>query len=105
MDIAEIKKQADVAHNLALQKKTLIEQMQSRQTVVYDNHIFTADAQTIVLVKTLIEAKHKDAIYIIDKNQNPVKIVEPQNFLEVLITRNQESVNDYHVIYSKFKRR
>lgn len=105
MDIDKIKAQADIAHNLALQKKTLFEQMRSRQTVVYDNHIFTADAETINLVKALMDSRPNDAMYVIDRNHNPVKISDPADFLETLIARNQETINAYHVYYSKFTRR
>lgn len=105
MDINTLKKQADLAHQITVEKKNALEKMYSRQTVVYQNQIFQADAITINLVKCLIDAKPGEKIYLVDKNNNPAEIADPQLFLKVLLTRHQESINDYHLYYSKFKKR
>jgi len=41
----------------------------------------------------------------LDSNDNPAEITDPKDFLSKLVERNQESINEYHTLYSKFKRR
>jgi len=103
MDISELKKQSDLSYDTAIAKRNALEKAHSRQVVVYKEHIFKADAQTICLVETL--NKHNDTFFVLDTNDNPVHIKEPTEFLSLLITRYQESLNTYHQIYKTFHKR
>ena len=103
MDIGELKKQSDLSYDIAIAKRNAIEKAKTRQIVVYNEHIFRADPQTICLVKTLSELE--DTFFILDTNQNPVEIKDPQDFLSKLIQRNQESLSSYHQMYSTFDRK
>jgi len=105
MDIKKLKDQSDLAHNISIEKKNALEKMRSRQTLVYNNQIFKANSETITLVKTLLEQRPNQEIYIIDTNSNPCEIKDSKDFLDKLIQRNQESINEYHRFYSRFKRR
>ena len=105
MDIEKLKAQSDLAHNISIEKKTALEKMHSRQTMVYNNQIFRANPETICLVKILAEANPGKKIYLIDTNNNPCEIQNSADFLNRLIERNQESVNEYHRYYSRFRRR
>jgi hypothetical protein len=103
MDISELKRQSDLSYDTAVAKRNALEKAHSRQVVVYDEHIFRADAETICLVRTLKESL--DTFCVLDTNRNPVEITDPNQFLSVLVERNQESLNAYKQVYQTFSRR
>jgi|TARA_S200000501_G_scaffold140575_1_gene132886 hypothetical protein len=103
MDIGELKKQSDLSYDIAIAKRNALEKAHSRQIIVYNEHIFRADPQTICLVKTLKETV--DKFFILDTNNNPVEIQDPEDFLKKLIERNQECLSSYHQMYKTFERK
>jgi hypothetical protein len=103
MDIGELKKQSDLSYNTAIAKRNALEKANTRQVMVYKDHIFRADPQTICLVKILKE--DKDSFFLLDTNQNPVEITDPSDLLSKLIERNQESLSSYHQMYKTFERK
>ena len=103
MDIGELKKQSDLSYDIAIAKRNAIEKANTRQIIVYNEHIFRADPQTICLVKTLKE--YYGTFFMLDTNSNPVEIKDPQDFLAKLIERNQESLSSYHQMYKTFERK
>ena len=104
MDIGSLKKESDLSFDVAIAKRNALEKAHSRLVVVYNEHIFRADAQTINLVKTLEEV-HSSPFYILDTNNNPVEILDPTEFLHVLIERNQEAMKSYHQMSKTFAKR
>ena len=103
MDIRDLKKQSDLSYDIAIAKRNALEKAHARQVMVYGERIFRADAQTICLVKTLKETR--DKFFLLDTNDNPVEITDPEDFLSKLIERNQESLNSYHQKYKSFERK
>jgi hypothetical protein len=103
MDIRELKRQSDLSYNIAVAKRNALEKAKSRQILVYKEHIFRADAETICLIKTLSDKN--DSFFVLDTNKNPVEINDPSEFLNKLIKRNQESLNTYHQMYKKFSKK
>ena len=103
MDIGELKKQSDLSYDIAIAKRNALEKAHSRLIIVYNEHIFRADPQTICLVKTLKETV--DRFFILDTNNNPVEIQDPEDFLKKLIERNQECLSSYHQMYKTFERK
>ena len=103
MDISQLKKSADLSYDIAVAKRNALEKAHSRQVVVYSEHLFRADPQTICLVRTLKESH--DSFCVLDTNNNPVEIPDPAEFLSILVERNQESLNTYKQIYKTFTRR
>ena len=104
MDIGSLKKESDLSYNIAVAKRNALEKAQSRMIVVYNEHIFRADSQTINLVKTLSESG-TSTFYLLDTNSNPVEITKPKDFLQVLIERNQEAIRSYHQMSKTFEKR
>ena len=94
MDIGELKKQSELSYSIAVAKRNALEKAHSRLVVVYNEHVFRADAETICLAKTLADSQ--DRFYVLDTNQNPVEITDPKDFIKTLIARNQESFSSYH---------
>ena len=104
MDIGELKKKADLSYDIATAKSNALERAKSRQQFAYNGHLFLADADTICLIKTLSEL-HTSPFYVLDINQNPVEITNPKEFLQILVERNQETLNAYYQIYESFTKR
>ena len=103
MDIGELKKQSDLSYDIAVAKRNALEKAHSRLVVVYNEHIFRADAETITLVKTLSETH--TPLFVLDTNNNPVEITDPADFLKTLVQRNQEAISSYHQMSKTFVKR
>jgi len=105
MDLESLKKTADLMHDIAVSKQNALERMKSRQILVYNDHVFRADAETINLVNILKQNQQDKTIYMIDSNNNPCEIKDPSEFLAKLLERNQESINAYHQLYQTFRKK
>ena len=103
MDIGELKKQSDLSYDIAVAKRNALEKAHSRLVVVYNEHIFRADAETITLVKTLGETH--TPLFVLDTNNNPVEVTDPADFLKTLVQRNQEAISSYHQMSKTFVKR
>ena len=103
MDLKSFKEFSDRAFDFQTAKKNELEKTKSRQVVVYNGRIFSAEAQTICLVSTLKQLQKQ--FYMLDKNNNPVMISDPDDFLRILIEKNQETLNSYHSLFERFKQK
>jgi hypothetical protein len=103
MDIGKLKKYSDLAHDLSVTKRNSLEKMRSRQVMAYNGRLFKADAQTINTVSTL--KAHAKQFYILDSNDNPCHIQDPNDFLSKLIARNQETLNTLSQLHDSLQRR
>ena len=97
MDIGNIKKHSDLNFEVAQAKRNALEKMHSRQLMAYNERLFKADANTINLVSTL-KTQNKD-FYVLDVNDNPCHVKDPDDFLNKLIERNQETLNSYQQLH------
>ena len=103
MDIGKLKKYSDLAHDLNITKRNSLEKMKARQVMAYNGRLFKADTQTINTVSTL--KAHAKEFYLLDTNDNPCLITDPNDFLSKLIERNQETLNTYSQLHYSLKRR
>ena len=103
MNIDQLKKISKQSYDANLQKANALKKAESDQILVYKNHIFRADPETICFVRTASEGK--DSFFMLDSNSNPVEITEPTKFLELLLQRNQSALNTYHQLYQNTKNR
>ena len=101
MDIGTLKDYSDLAFDLAQLKKNALEKIRSRQIVAYNGRLFRADANTINVVQTY--KAHSKEFYMLDTNDNPCHITDPDEFLRKLIERNQETLNTYHQLHEDLK--
>jgi hypothetical protein len=101
--LKELKRQSGLSYDRALAKRNALEKAHSRMVVVYNEHIFRADAETINLVNTL-KSSH-DNFFVLDSNQNPVEIKDASEFLDILVARNQEALGAYHQLAKSFEKR
>ena len=65
--------------------------------------VFEIDSHLITLVKTLIDSGYDEAV-IPDRNFNPIKITDVEDFYEDILGRWSEVMNDYFVEYEKLKK-
>jgi hypothetical protein len=103
MDIGNIKKQSDLNFEVAQAKKNALEKLRSRQLLAYNERLFTADADTMNLVSTL--KQHNNDFYVLDVNDNPCHIKDPDDFLNKLIERNQETLNTYQQLHQELAKK
>jgi hypothetical protein len=103
MDFRELKKQSDLSYDIAVAKRNALEKAHTRLVVVYNEHLFRADPETINLIKTLSEV-HTSPFYVLDSNENPVEISNPKEFLQILVQRNQEAISSYHQMSKTFEK-
>lgn len=103
MDIQSLRQQADLSFDTAVAKRNALERARSRQLVAHNDHLFMADATTINLVHVL-KQRHS-VFFVLDVNDNPCEIKDAEAFLQLLVQRNQESLNQYHQLCERLKRR
>ena len=101
MDIQSLKKQSDLSFDLAANKRNALEKARARQLMAYNDHLFLADAHTINLVHALKQLH--TVFFILDANDNPCEITDADVFLQLLIQRNQESLNQYHQLHQQLQ--
>ena len=102
MDQSSFKKISNDSYDLWLSKSNALEKLKSRQILAYDGHLFKADPETINHVRCLGE-KRPHGFSMLDSNKNPTYINDPVQFLDTLIERNQESVNEYLALYKEWQ--
>ena len=101
MDISKLKSISRDSYDFNLIKSNALKKAESDIVTVYNNHIFKADANTICLIKTLSE--NHPTFFVLDTNNNPVEITDPNEFLGILTQKNQLALNTYHQTYAKLK--
>ena len=103
MNIDQLKKISKQSYDANLQKANALKKVESDQILVYKNHIFRADAETICFVRTASEGM--SSFFMLDSNSNPAEITDPTEFLDLLLQRNQSVLNTYHQLYQNIKNR
>jgi len=103
MDIGKLKKYSDLAHDINLTKRNSLEKMRARQIMAYNGRLFRADTETINTVSTL--KAHAKEFYILDTNNNPCLIKDPEDFIRKLIERNQETLITLSQLHDSLQRR
>jgi len=103
MDIGKLKKYSDLAHDINLTKRNSLEKMRARQIMAYDGRLLRADTETINTASTL--KSHTKEFYILDTNNNPCLIKDPEDFITKLIERNQETLITLSQLHDSLQRR
>lgn len=101
MNLDKLKSISRQSYDISLVKNNSLKKADSDQILVYQNHIFKGDPQTICLVSAL--ASRYDSFFLLDANSNPVEITDGREFLDLLLQKNQSALNTYHQLYQKLK--
>ena len=84
------------------QKRILFANIETKLCIAKNGGIFDITSDLLLLVKLYIDLGYKDII-LMDKNRNPIKIADLHSFLEELIERHIEIMNEYYVRYESLK--
>ena len=103
MNIDQLKALSKQSFDINTQKTNALKKAQSDQVLVYQNHIFRADTETICFVRTASEGRK--SFFMLDSNSNPVEIKDPAEFLGLLLEKNQSALNTYNQLYQDIKYR
>ena len=101
MNLDKLKSISRQSYDISLVKTNALKKADSDQILVYQNHIFKGDPQTICLVSALVS--RYDSFLLLDANSNPVEITDGKEFLDLLLQKNQSALNTYHQLYQKLK--
>ena len=82
------------------QRNILQEQAQQSLLTAVDGNFFCADAESITLVKSLIDSGLESAV-ILDNQKLPCRISNLEDFLKTLIEHNQQVLNLYQQDYAE----
>lgn len=94
--------QAKYQQVLFNQRELLKAKTQTNLQIGYNGGMFKITPALIQFIKTFIESGY-NKLPIIDDNNNPVLIEDTQEFLDEILGRYVEVVNDYYVEYEKIK--
>jgi hypothetical protein len=102
MDVNQLKDISDRSYRIAVEKKNALEKANTSMILAYSGHLFKADAQTINLVQTLKDRLPR--FVILDSNQNPMMVENADDFLDKLISKQQEALNIYQQTHTAITR-
>lgn len=84
------------------QKRIILANIETKLIIAKDGGIFDITPDLLLFIKMYIDLEYADII-LMDKNRNPIKIVDLQAFLEELVERQVEIMNEYYVRYESLK--
>ena len=88
---------------LAIQRKTLRERIEGKLTYGHSGGIFKIDRTLLVFVQMLIDQGRTENVPLIDQNENPILIVDLQQFQDEILDRYFSATYEYHEEYEKIK--
>jgi|DEB0MinimDraft_4_1074332.scaffolds.fasta_scaffold72569_2 hypothetical protein len=102
MEPSDFKDKSNLAFDLWLSKRNALEKLKSRQLIAHEGHLFRADPSTICFVRTM-KNDYPQGFSMLDCNENPYLVSDPDHFLQCLLERHQESVNEYMSLYKQWQ--
>lgn len=94
---------ANYRTTLSNQRRNVRARMQILQTIHHNNGVFVADAATIGFINALVTNGKKSGI-LIDTKDNPIEILNYQEFLDLLIGAYSEATNEYKIQVEKLNK-
>jgi len=88
---------------LAIQRKTLRERIEGKLTYGNSGGIFKIDRTLLVFVQMLIDQGRTENVPLIDQNENPILILDLQEFQDEILDRYFSATYEYHEEYEKIK--
>lgn len=90
--------------SLAVQRKTLKERIDGRLTFGHNGGIFKIDRTLITFVQFLIDQERINDVVLLDINENPILILDMNQFKEEILDRYFTSTNEYYQEYEKIRK-
>ena len=94
---------ANYRTTLNVQHNALKAKVQTLLSFSINGGTFEISQELISFVKLLMEKEYSNAI-LLDVYNNPIKIDDLEKFLEEILSRYFEAVNEYHAEYTKLKK-
>lgn len=88
----------------SIQQKILKEKIQAKLTFGYNSGIFKIDRELISFVQMLIDKGRKNAVVLLDVNDNPIIVDDLEKFQEEIMDRYFTSTNEYFEDFQKLKK-
>ena len=88
---------------LAIQRKTLRERIEGKLTYGHSGGIFKIDRTLLAFVQMLIDQGRTENVPLIDQNENPILILDLQQFQDEILDRYFSATYEYHEEYEKIK--
>lgn len=88
---------------LAIQRKTLKEQMAARLTYAANGGIFKVDRTLLNFVQMLLDQGRESGVVIIDSNENPILIEDLPKFKDEIFDRYFSATLEYYEKFQKIK--
>jgi hypothetical protein len=102
-----LKKALDFANyrqTFAIQRKTLKETTEAELTYGYGGGIFKIDRTLLTFVQLLIDQGRCDNVPLIDANDNPILIINLEEFRDEIFDRYFSTTYKYLELYSALKK-
>jgi hypothetical protein len=90
---------------LSIQRKTLKEKINAKLTYGCNGGLFKIDRSLITFVQMLIDQGRTENVPLIDVNENPILIVNLNEFRDEILDRYFTATYEYHEEYQKIKSR
>lgn len=87
---------------MADQKRILTEEYHQNSIYFFNGSVFRADKELINFVKTMIDLG-QTSIVLIDNNNTPVDVSDPEQFLKELLNVYNFAANSYFTKFQKLK--
>ena len=84
------------------QKRIILANIETKLSIAKNGGVFDITPDLLLFIKMYIDLEYEDII-LMDKNRNPIKIVDLQSFLEELVERQVEIMNEYYLRYESLK--
>lgn len=104
----EILKQAldfsNYRYTLAIQRKLLKENIDSKLTFGYNGGIFKINLELMTFVQMLLDQDRRSGIVLLDVNENPILIDDLEKFKTEIFDRYFSITFEYYESYEKIKK-
>ncbi len=94
---------ANYRTTLNVQHNALKAKVQTLLSYSINGGTFEISQELISFIKLLLEKEYTNAV-LLDVYNNPIKIDDLEQFLEDILSRYFEAVNEYHAEYTKLKK-
>ena len=88
--------------NLSNLKDNIHLKMLTQLQYSYQGGIFHIDRELITFVKIILDSK-RSTLVLLDQNNNPIEIVNIQEFYDEIVDRYFQATNFYHSEYTKLQ--
>lgn len=95
---------ANYRHTFSIQRQSLKEKIEARLTYGHGGGIFKIDMSLISYVQMLVDQGRTEGVPLIDSNNNPVLIINLEDFRDEILDRYYTTTLEYYEKYQELKK-